>query len=809
MEWPIVETSKTMLNEQYKFSADTFPYQTQACIKPIIDYWRSKEQDTNPLVAILVKETEKLVQQAPELLLPITNESIVERNRHVIEFLMAAVFPPVMQHNELSAAVTPFGEYSFFHTPGFAEALLNPEKRFVYPAGLDRKMLLANKVFSACCMILEKFYGVNDLVDKSASFQVLNRQTGLIEYYKTKFDTSFVEVKALKPIKPLSKQDIQYLLNNYQDLDTWLQYLPADAFSFEGFTIVHLVDITDQELVSAIKYSLVEMEALTSSTKFESLQHKLRSLLRRPAIKLGIGAMEKRRNNQVNVSPEICHSFVFNVTSGIECSSSLHSFYERFVQEARPLILEDLVTADIPSMFKDRFLEIGLRNLVFIPLYANHEFIGVLELASTQPNDLNSLSLMRLTELLPLFALAVQQSFTERKTKIEAIIKEKFTAIHPTVEWRFVEAAMNLLEKQQKEESAQIEPIVFPDVYPLYGASDIRHSSVERNKAIQHDLTTQLTLAKEFMKEVLMLQPLPIFEKLNFSITKHIARIKNSLLSDAETTVHEFLKREFEPVIKHLVAAHPSLHPHAEKYKKSLDPDLGVVYQRRKDFEESLTLINETLSAYIEEEEAKAQAMFPHYFEKYKTDGIEYNMYMGASLVEEGNFDPIYLKNMRLWQLITMCEIARRTRALQSRLRIPLETTQLILVHSLPLSIRFRMDERHFDVDGAYNIRYEIVKKRIDKAMIKGTNERLTQPGKIVIIYSQLNEAMEYNNYIEYLQEINYLTDRIERVELEDLQGVQGLKAIRVEVNQNNEVKKQKTFPDAVLEMVKNYSEVE
>ncbi len=29
------------------------------------------------------------------------------------------------------------------------------------------------------------------------------------------------------------------------------------------------------------------------------------------------------------------------------------------------------------------------------------------------------------------------------------------------------------------------------------------------------------------------------------------------------------------------------------------------------------------------------------------------------------------------------------------------------------------MDEKRFDVDGAYNARYEIVKKRIDKAYVK------------------------------------------------------------------------------------------
>jgi hypothetical protein len=281
------------------------------------------------------------------------------------------------------------------------------------------------------------------------------------------------------------------------------------------------------------------------------------------------------------------------------------------------------------------------------------------------------------------------------------------------------------------------------------------------------------------------------------------------LFSDAEVSVHDFLKREFEPVISHLVESFPALRDKADQYIQALDPVLGVVYQKRSEFEESLTLINETISAYIEEEEDLAQSMFPHYFEKYKTDGIEYNIYIGASLVESGNYNQIYLKNLRLWQLLTMCEIARRTRLLKSTLKIPLETTQLILVHSLPLSIRFRIDERHFDVDGAYNIRYEIIKKRIDKAIIKGTNERLTQPGKIVIIYSQLSEALEYNDYIAYLQERNYLTNQVEKLELEDLQGVKGLKAIRVEVNMKDNPKPDKPFTDKVLEMVKKFSEAQ
>jgi hypothetical protein len=86
-------------------------------------------------------------------------------------------------------------------------------------------------------------------------------------------------------------------------------------------------------------------------------------------------------------------------------------------------------------------------------------------------------------------------------------------------------------------------------------------------------------------------------------------------------------------------------------------------------------------------------------------------------------------------------------------------------------------------VDGAYNIRYEIIKKRIDKVRIKDSMERLTQPGKVAIVYSQPKEAAEYKEYIEFMQNQNLLKAGIEQFELEELQGVVGLKALRVEVN--------------------------
>ena len=86
-------------------------------------------------------------------------------------------------------------------------------------------------------------------------------------------------------------------------------------------------------------------------------------------------------------------------------------------------------------------------------------------------------------------------------------------------------------------------------------------------------------------------------------------------------------------------------------------------------------------------------------------------------------------------------------------------------------------------MEGAYNIRYHIVKKRIDKVTLRNSKERLTQPGKIALVYFSQKEADEYIGYIQYLQEQNILANDLEQLELEELQGVSGLKALRVSVN--------------------------
>ena len=159
---------------------------------------------------------------------------------------------------------------------------------------------------------------------------------------------------------------------------------------------------------------------------------------------------------------------------------------------------------------------------------------------------------------------------------------------------------------------------------------------------------------------------------------------------------------------------------------------------------------------------------------------MEFTLYLGESLVPGKKLDSFFLRNFRLWQLLLMCEINSRVDIVKPKLDMDLSITQLILGDDQPVTIRFRSDEKQFDVDGAYDIRYEIVKKRIDKAYIKDRNERLTQPGKIAIVYSQTKMANEYKEYFKYLFSKGLIEETVEEFELEEMPGASGLKALRV-----------------------------
>ena len=772
------------------------PYNAVFDLRLLVEFWEKKLK--KGAESEWTRQLLKRIALAPELKAPLVDKGILDKQRDLIDFMMGAAIPYASGNSDLAAAVVPFEQNPFYSTPAFNEAVPSGSFDDVVSINVPGNRYVIAATLKASLLILRQFYNVEIEFDKPLLLTVRDSDSGLEKIYKVNVDTRFCSVVAREEPAPIDPHILKFLVEKIYDLDLLLQYIRPENFEFHGFLIMRLTDVTQEEMLSSIKYDLIAKDSVGNPESFRIIQQKLRSIMNQPDLVLGLAYFDPNNNLILNSSYSDCWKSITNDTPG-GCDYS-GSVYERSWMEKRSITIENVETYPFRSKVEDSLLQNGIKSILLAPLIDGDETIGLLELASPRADMLTPASATKVENALPMFTMAVKRVKSEMETEVRALIQEECTAIHPAVQWRFFEAGLRLMKKRQVKPEATLEEIVFHNVYPFFGMIDIRNSSRERNAAIQQDLQENLMLARNLLERLLSKIRLPLLEELIFRTEGNISIFDRSLASGDEINVLEFLKREVNPVLEHF-EGDPELRSWIEEYKSALDPNFGVIYRRRKAFEDSLNRINSFVGGLVDQAEDSAQQMFPHYFEKYKTDGVEFTLYLGEALLQNKKFSEFYLRNFRLWQLILMCSIEQQMVQIKPSLKTSLDITQLILVHDQPVTIRFRADEKRFDVDGAYDIRYEIIKKRIDKARIKNEMERLTKPGKIAIVYSQPKVANEYKEYFNHLRNKNLITGEVEDFELEELPGAIGLRALRITVAQSGKESKAHTGRDLLKDI--------
>ena len=771
---------------------------------PLIREWEKIIHEGREGTRQLYSDLLNNVKQHPELLEPIHDLSIVDKHKPLIDQMMATVFPVTLSDKtDLYGGGIPFQFRMFYESERFRELFIVNNHEILMPDLCTETAMKHEKEAGAYHFILSRLYGIetSNIVTSVHPIQCdINQQ--LDRYMELELDTRFVDVKVIGELPELPI-DLKYgchRMDEVMAMPELQKALPLDMFEFEGIVILRIREVTEREVLNIIRDSLLHINSFSDQTVFNQLQAQIQNLLGVPGVHTAIKPFF-RVNNHLVLS-EIYTTSLSSAAKKEPTPEKLHYMHQAitsaFKNNQRPLLIPEInEDAVMRYPFLVLMAEFGWRSAIICPLVAdNKELLGVLIIISEEKNKFLPEHVLKIEPAIPLFKLALEKSQENLDHQVDRVIKDQFTAVQDAVEWRFTEAALNYLtHKNRGEGEAKIEPIVFEGVYPLYGAIDIRNSSVERNHSIQLDLLEQLGLAQDIVQLAKKESPFPLLDETTFKIKKYIHSVSNILFADEEISILQFLKVELVQLFKHLQSILPSLNKEINRYFKAVDSPVEMVYHHRKKYEDSITMINNEVARFIDQEQQHAQRIFPHYFERFVTDGVDFNIYIGQSISPDKKFDNFYLKNLKIWQLATLAKAAQLTHSLESKLPMPLQTSQLILAHSHPISISFRTAERKFDVDGAYNIRYEIIKKRIDKVHVRDSNERLTKPGTIAIVYSPPQEANEYLEYIDFLHNQGLLKGEVERFELEELQGVSGLRGLRIAVNletaQEADVKKE------------------
>ncbi|RZM20841.1 MAG: GAF domain-containing protein, partial [Pedobacter sp.] len=708
------------------------------------------------------------------------------QHKDTLELIFTILTPLLSDESELYWALsTPVPQQIFFSTDPMHDFIKSTETSAEKSDGTHSIAPDDHQFRFLYNMIMARLYNYNTLSDTEMTFAHTSKENGLRQYYKVNVDTQFVDITYTKKTLPeLNFDQFAGIGQNEKELEMLKQLLPLSDFRFDGFTVLSITDVSLQHALDGITNALVNHTYQQSA--YEQIIESLKTLTGRADIDFGLLPFLTVNDKPVFDTKESTSSLLLNAGKQFGMDDELfHQKFYEYRKDPKPLFFNGMTDAQMEEMpLMDAIRKYGIKSYSILPVSYSGQTVGLLEVYAREELVLDDHLLSKLSRAIPLLGQLFQYHIEEFNTKMDEIIKDKFTALQPSVQWKFNEHAWDFLHQNKHQQLAQeIATVTFKELYPLFGAIDIRNSTTERNQALREDLKIQLDLLGQTILKLKEILRLELLDKLLFNakdLTEKINTLDSSL---QENVVSDFLEFEVHPVLKHIGETQPKTTETIAPYFESILPETGTSFQHRRTLESAMQMINTTVGEYLENAQRELQETYPFYFAKFRSDGVEYDIYIGQSIMPNTPFDTLYLKNIRLWQLQSMAEVARLTNGMLSQLSRPLFTTQLIFIHSNQIDISFRNDERRFDVEGAYNIRYEVIKKRIDKAKLKDGNERLTQPGKIAMVYYNSSEASEYITYIRYLQEQKILLNDLEELELEELQGVNGLKALRIGVN--------------------------
>lgn len=753
------------------------------CFRPFIDYLRKRVEEEQTVKAALYKNTLSLFDSHNVYDQDIPLEEILQYEV-LLEQVYLCLSAPLAAEDELAWGLgSPMQPVVFYGTAMLYD-LMETRKDYhdisITPKTVDvHRREDLQMVYS---LILKKVYNFQVPLNTGQFHGLKNMVTGLHEYYGVQVNVDFIEV-TVKGEKPdIDFKQLYTKLTDGASYEILEDILPLDLFTFRGITAMMISDVTARMAVQNIQKVQMESNPGNEDERYKSVMLSLKTIVKNNNIEFDLFPF-------VRVNDEPVYGYVKGGTGVLfsvwgEDRLSVEDFQRQvkgYTANPRFFFSEDITAPEEEAhVFLEYFRRLGVRSLALMPIYYNHKLVSVLCMHTWKDHTFSEGILPLLEPAISAVEQLSQVYIDEFNWEIESIIKEQFTSIQTAVQWKFNEAAWNYLYSKKKGLPAKTAPICFNDVYPLYGAVDIRNSTIERNKAIIADLESLLNTLLETLSMLQEFDHSALMDELIYKCGKWKEMLRQEQMNAAdENNLTIFVKEEVIPYLTHLSKQDKNTTTIIDKYLLLSERNLQ---SNRQALETAMQMINNAVTEYFESQQNTLQQPFPCYFEKFRTDGIEYDIYIGQSIAPDKPFNQFHLKNLRLWQLSSMAAIAKLTHGLLPEIPTPLFTTQLIFVHNHVINIGFRADERKFDVEGAYSIRYQMIKKRIDKVHIRDTEERLTQPDKIVLIYFDKADIHDYLPFIHYLQEKGVLHNDLEELVLEDLQGLTGLKALRVGV---------------------------
>ncbi|MFP3593065.1 GAF domain-containing protein [Chryseobacterium sp. SIMBA_038] len=707
--------------------------------------------------------------------------ALLDKHEELIRLLLADLFPTGLTNNEIKAASIPLSDITFNYTERFKNILKDAGKDFE----IELRNIDDDEFYVFCCCLILQSYFKKDIKSTFPFYYDIPNKLGIMKHYKITVNSDFTELFPTDKATLPSDEVIEMLLENIDDYKLWKKHFPSQSWLLKGFTIISLVDCTSEVALSDLKSSMIQIDPENLNPD-ENLTEIFKSYFDVPELNFGLMLFNKKYQSleKLPIYENVFTNHILDFWINAFDEETRKNTFDNLNHNSKAIVVSnvDKLDEEVKNIASFNILkDNNINSFMVIPIMRDNELVAIMEFTSSHANSFNGLKLKKLAFFTDMILFSINRFSFEKNYQIEAIIQREYTSIHDSVVWKFRNEAEKYFNASLGKKIYTLKQISFKNLTPLFGFSDIRSSSEKRFNLMLEDLNQQIDGLHE------------IFSLINSDSEKYLLaldvfenELNNEIKADTEQRLQRLLREEIHPYLQGKLEVQSSgeIKTKIKDYFTQVFTQNDLFYANRKSLDDSITLVNRKLADILDESQVKAQQIFPHYYERFKSDGIEHNLFTGHNIAPDLQYSSKVVHQLRYWQLKTVCKMEQDFQSFKKDLPISLDIASLIFVYNEKIDIRFRMDEKRFDVDGAYNSYYEIIKKRLDKAHIKDSSERITCPGKITIVYFGMENQKEYLDYISRLQKKGILQSDVEFLRVEDLQGITGLLALRISLVQ-------------------------
>jgi len=459
--------------------------------RPLVEYLKDRLKTEKSVKSEFYRFLLEKIEKDEVLLNSIDAEEL-SKYKDTLELIFTILTPLMGDEDDLFWALsTPIPDQIFFSTNAFYKFFKDHDPK--NKVNKDSEPVEKKQLKFIYNIILNRFYNFTYVLKNEIIYAHVNEETKLTQYYNIQTDTKFVDIKHKGKLPELNFEALAQYFQEDKELEYLLDNLPLKDFKFDGFSIISITDVTLQHSIDGIRDALVNHNYQTEA--YTHVIQALKSLSGDGGLEFGLMPFLTVNNKLVFDNKEFSQSMLINSAKAANLEEEVfYSLVDKYKENPKAIFVSAINDDQIT---KDPFLrvlkEAGVCSYSVLPVYYNNQLAGVLEVYSNHEVQVDDKLLSRLRPAMPLIGQLFQYSIEEFDAKMDEVLMDKFTALQPSVQWKFNEAVWHFLQSQNSNSKVkEIETVTFKHMYPLFGAVDIRNSTTERNIALKDDLNVLL-----------------------------------------------------------------------------------------------------------------------------------------------------------------------------------------------------------------------------------------------------------------------------------------------------------------------------